>query len=141
MRWKTLLILALAAVLLLFGSYRVGDRLLEKHRPPPFATLDTFLRTSAATGDWKFDTHTYKSYRGVMPGWWSRLGIRRYASYDRDDYLYLNTLTTEIVLISVWRENGKVVNFHFSGSSVPAETLKEAIFRKFPPLDRPRHKP
>jgi len=137
MRWKNLLILALSAVLFLFLSYKVGDRLMEQHRPPPFATLDSYLRTAAAAGDWKFDSHTYRSYRGAMPGWWSRFGIRRYANYDQDNYLFQNTLTTEIVLISVWRENGKVVNYHFSGSSVPAETLKDAIVRKFPPLGRP----
>lgn len=141
MRWKTFLILALAAVLLLFLSYKVGDRLLEKHRPPSFATLDSFLRTSAASGDWKFDSHNTKGYGANKPGLWNRIGIRFHAHYDQDNYLFQNTLTTEIVLISVWRENGKVVNYHFSGSSVPAQALKDAILRKFPPLDHPRYKP
>jgi len=136
MRWKTILILALAAVLLLFVSYRVGDRLLEKHRPPPFATLDSFLRQSAATGDWRLDRHSTEAYRSLKPGWWSRFGLLRYASYDYDKYLFRNTLTTETVLVSVFRENGKVVKFHFAGSSPPAQTLKDAIIRKFPPLGR-----
>jgi len=137
MRWKTLLILALSAVLLGFLSYRVGDHLLRKGGPPDFAPLDSFLRHSAASGDWKFESHTHKSYRSIRPGLWSSFGIRRHANYDQDNYLFLNTLTTEIVVVSVWRENGKLVNYHFSGSSLPAETLRDTIVRKFPRLGRP----
>jgi len=144
MRWKTILILALSAVLFLFLSYRVGDRLLEKHRPPPFTVLDSLLRHSTASGDWRFDAHTRPpAYRSRKTGWWTRFGIRRHSHFQQDHYRFIKSsiLTSEYVVVTVWREDGKVVKLHFTGSSLPAEDFKKVIFRKFPPLGHPRFKP
>lgn len=130
----------LVSLLLLLS---IGGAVFHHHLrklEPAFSEVDSFLRTSAATGDWEYDTRSAKHYT-VKSRWWGRLGIPYYTNYEQLDYLFLNTLTTEVVLVSVWLENGKLVKYHYSGSSVPAQTLKDAILRRFPPLRHPRYQP
>ena len=139
MHRKPAILLILLGLLLSIGGvafYRHLDQLM-----PEFSEVDTFLRTSAATGDWQLDAHLTKNYGGLKPGWWRHLGIRRHANYERDDYRFLNTLTTETVVITVWRENGKFVRIHFNGSALDADAFKDVTLRKFPLLNDPRYKP
>ena len=141
MRRKPTILLCFLLVFLSIGG-AVTYHQLRKDPRPTFAEIDSFLRHSAASGEWEFSgKEPSRSHSSAGPAWWNKLGLPK-STYLLDVYHFHNRLTAEHVVVSLWLENGEVRNIHFNGEALNSAMFKEITFRKFPGIiNPPRIKP